>query len=56
MKKLHSVLLGQCSKGGYVYYREDWDCYYFDLVGKYFALLSTKPENGIFITLKIYRT
>lgn len=46
------IKVGNGLKGAKVYYREDWDCYYFDLVGKYFGLLSDKSENGPFITLK----
>ena len=43
---------GKKLRGASIYYREDWECYYFDISGKYFALLSNKEENRIFITLK----
>lgn len=27
-------------KGADVYFRESWDCYYFDLLGKCFAMMT----------------
>ena len=35
-----------------VYYREDWDCIYFDLLGKQFGLMSKEATEESFITLK----
>ena len=35
-----------------VYYREDWDTYYFDLLGKQFGLMSKEATPDAFITLK----
>ncbi|MFW8053274.1 MmcQ/YjbR family DNA-binding protein [Vagococcus fluvialis] len=35
-----------------VYYREDWDCIYFDLLGKQFGLMSKEATDKSFITLK----
>lgn len=46
------IAQGVQQKKAQVYYRDDWDCYYFEIGGKFFALLSTKSEQGVFITLK----
>lgn len=35
-----------------VYYRDDWDCLYFDLLGKQFGLMSQEAGEDSFITLK----
>ena len=35
-----------------VYYREDWDCIYFDILGKQFGLMSKEASEESFITLK----
>ena len=35
-----------------VYYREDWDCIYFDVHGKQFGLMSKEAGQEAFITLK----
>ncbi|HCM90879.1 MULTISPECIES: MmcQ/YjbR family DNA-binding protein [Vagococcus] len=35
-----------------VYYREDWDCIYFDVHGKQFGLMSKEASQEAFITLK----
>ncbi|MGT2894836.1 MmcQ/YjbR family DNA-binding protein [Streptococcus entericus] len=43
---------GEKLTGARVYYREDWECYYFDVAGKFFGLLSNHSEKGSFITLK----
>lgn len=46
------IAQGNKLAGAQVYYREDWDCYYFDIAGKYFGLLSAKSDGESFITLK----
>ena len=46
------IAQGNNLTGAQVYYREDWDCYYFDIAGKYFGLLSAKSGGESFITLK----
>ena len=46
------IAQGNKLAGAQVYYREDWDCYYFDIAGKYFGLLSAKSDGKSFITLK----
>ena len=53
-EKMVDFCIAQGNKlaGAQVYYREDWDCYYFDIAGKYFGLLSAKAEGESFITLK----
>lgn len=53
-EKMVEFCIAQGNKlaGAQVYYREDWDCYYFDIAGKYFGLLSAKAEGESFITLK----
>lgn len=53
-EKMVEFCIAQGNKlaGAQVYYREDWDCYYFDIAGKYFGLLSAKAEGDSFITLK----
>ena len=53
-EKIVEFCIAQGNKlaGAQVYYREDWDCYYFDIAGKYFGLLSAKAEGESFITLK----
>lgn len=35
-----------------VYYREDWDCIYFDLLGKQFGLMTKEATEETMITLK----
>ncbi len=35
-----------------VYFREDWQVYYFDLAGKQFGLMSKEPSEESVITLK----
>ncbi|MGX7023336.1 MmcQ/YjbR family DNA-binding protein [Vagococcus hydrophili] len=37
---------------GKVYYREDWDCIYFDLLGKQFGMMSKNADEDSLITLK----
>lgn len=44
--------VGSQFPGARVYYREEWDCWYFDLAGKYFALMSKDPGPDSYITLK----
>ena len=53
-EKMVEFCIAQGNKlvGAQVYYREDWGCYYFDIAGKYFGLLSAKAEGESFITLK----
>ena len=46
------IAQGNNLAGAQVYYREDWDCYYLDIAGKYFGLLSAKSGGESFITLK----
>lgn len=35
-----------------VYYREDWDCIFFDLLGKQFGMMSKEASEESMITLK----
>lgn len=35
-----------------VYYRESWDCDYFDINGKFFAMLGTDKEGHSILTVK----
>ena len=42
--------VGQSLPAATVYFREEWACFYFDLEGKYFAMMS-EGENA-YITLK----
>ncbi|WP_079708678.1 MmcQ/YjbR family DNA-binding protein [Paraliobacillus ryukyuensis] len=44
--------VGNGLPGAKVYYREDWDAYYFDLLGKYFGLMSSEANENAIITLK----
>ena len=37
---------------GTVYYREDWDCLYFDVLGKQFCLMTKEASAESVITLK----
>ncbi len=43
---------GEGLPGAKVYYREDWDAIYFDLVGKQFGIMSPQAEETAFLTLK----
>ncbi|WP_054707847.1 MmcQ/YjbR family DNA-binding protein [Bacillus sp. JCM 19041] len=43
---------GNSLAGAKVYYREDWDAYYFDLSGKQFGIMSPKASKEALITLK----
>lgn len=43
---------GEGLQGAKVYYREDWDAIYFDLVGKQFGIMSPQAEETAFLTLK----
>lgn len=48
---LACVAFGDQLPGARVYYRTDWDCYYFDVAGKFFGLLFPQTDKG-FINLK----
>ncbi|MBM7542209.1 MmcQ/YjbR family DNA-binding protein [Amphibacillus cookii] len=48
----HFKNVGDRLKGAKVYYREDWDVYYFDLVGKMFGMMTPEPSEDAIITLK----
>ncbi|MCC5895198.1 MAG: MmcQ/YjbR family DNA-binding protein [Alkalibacterium sp.] len=39
-------------QGAKVYYREEWDVYYFDLMGKMFGLMTPEAKEDAMITLK----
>ncbi|WP_078393792.1 MmcQ/YjbR family DNA-binding protein [Shouchella patagoniensis] len=43
---------GNSLVGAKVYYRGDWDAYYFDIAGKQFGIMSPKPSKEALITLK----
>ncbi len=43
---------GNTLKGAKVYYREDWQVYYFDLLGKMFGMMNREPSETAIITLK----
>lgn len=45
------LAMGDKLPGSRVYYRTEWDCYYFDVAGKFFGLLFPQADKG-FITLK----
>lgn len=47
------IQFGNTLKGADVYYRESWECYYFDLLGKCFGMMNKSritikglPENN----------
>lgn len=42
--------VGQSLPGVKVYFRDGWDCFYFDLEGKYFAMMGV--DEDAYITLK----
>ncbi|MFP7494826.1 MmcQ/YjbR family DNA-binding protein [Terribacillus saccharophilus] len=43
---------GNVLPGAKVYYREDWDVYYFDLAGKQFGLMSKEANEKAVLTIK----
>ncbi|WP_407856743.1 MmcQ/YjbR family DNA-binding protein [Enterococcus hailinensis] len=43
---------GESLTGATVYFRSDWDVFYFDLQGKMFGLMNHQAENQAMITLK----
>lgn len=45
------IAFGDLLPGARVYYRTEWDCYYFDVAGKFFGLLFPQADKG-FINLK----
>ncbi|MDT2821771.1 MmcQ/YjbR family DNA-binding protein [Enterococcus devriesei] len=43
---------GQTLKGAKVYFRQDWQVFYFDLQGKMFGMMSDQANEETIITLK----
>lgn len=43
---------GETLKGAKVYFREDWEVFYFDLQGKMFGMMSDQASQDAIITLK----
>ncbi|MGO3610777.1 MAG: MmcQ/YjbR family DNA-binding protein [Enterococcus sp.] len=43
---------GQTFKGAKVYFRQDWQVFYFDLQGKMFGMMSDQANEETIITLK----
>lgn len=43
---------GETFKGAKVYFREDWEVFYFDLQGKMFGMMSDQAGEDALITLK----
>ncbi len=43
---------GETLKGAKVYFREDWEVFYFDLQGKMFGMMSNQASRDAIITLK----
>jgi len=43
---------GETLKGAKVYFREDWEVFYFDLKGKMFGMMSDQARQDAIITLK----
>lgn len=43
---------GETLKGAKVYFREDWEVFYFDLQGKMFGMMSNQASQDAIITLK----
>lgn len=43
---------GETFKGAKVYFRDDWEVFYFDLQGKMFGMMSDQPREDAIITLK----
>lgn len=54
MPDLRDYLITEAGKwpGVKVYYREDWGCTYFDIVGKFFALYGENKEDQAIVTMK----
>lgn len=46
---------GETLKGAKVYFREDWEVFYFDLQGKMFGMMSDQASQDAIITLKNLR-
>lgn len=43
---------GETFKGAKVYFRDDWEVFYFDLQGKMFGMMSDQAREDALITLK----
>lgn len=43
---------GEAFKGAKVYFRDDWEVFYFDLQGKMFGMMSDQAGEDAIITLK----
>lgn len=43
---------GETFKGAKVYFRDDWEVFYFDLQGKMFGMMSDQAREDAIITLK----
>ena len=43
---------GETFKGAKVYFRDDWEVFYFDLQGKMFGMMSDQAGEDAIITLK----
>ncbi|MBL1229430.1 MmcQ/YjbR family DNA-binding protein [Enterococcus sp. BWB1-3] len=54
MEELKEVIKKEAGKlpGASVYYRESWGCDYFDIAGKFFALMGTNKEGDEIFTFK----
>ncbi|WP_086349383.1 MmcQ/YjbR family DNA-binding protein [Candidatus Enterococcus clewellii] len=54
MEKLKEALKKEAETfpGASVYYRESWDCDYFDIAGKFFAMLGENKEGDEIFTFK----
>ncbi len=48
----HFEQVGNQLAGAKVYYRDDWQVIYFDLLGKQFGLMTPEPSADAIITLK----
>ena len=46
------MAFGETLKGAKVYFREDWEVFYFDLQGKMFGMMSNQASQDAIITLK----
>ncbi|WP_302373592.1 MmcQ/YjbR family DNA-binding protein [Enterococcus asini] len=47
-----SKAFGETFKGAKVYFRDDWEVFYFDLQGKMFGMMSDQAGEDAIITLK----
>ena len=54
MEKMKEMLVkeGSAYLGAKVYFREDWECEYFDVAGKYFAMIGANNDGTVVLTIK----